>query len=93
MNAKVLSPSRPTGRSMAAAPAGAVVAERRGVCPAVAPRRGGVALRFHQVLEVGGKVTDIGGRPNGLDRLDEGGRGSWYVRDNSVQAGGNDPGP
>jgi hypothetical protein len=28
-----------------------------------------------------------------LDRLDEGGWGSSYVRDNGVQAGGNDPGP
>jgi hypothetical protein len=93
MNAKVLSPSRLTGRSLAAAPTAAVAAERRGVCPAVAPRRGGVAFRFHRMLEVGGKATGIGGRPNGLDRLDEGGWDSWYVRDNSVQAGGNDPGP
>jgi hypothetical protein len=93
MNAKVLSPSRLTGLSPAAAPTAAVAAERRGVCPAVAPRRGGVAFRFHRMLEVGGKVTGIGGRPNGLDRLDEGGWGSSYVRDNSVQAGGNEPGP
>lgn len=93
MNAKVLSPSRLTGRNLAAAPAAAVVAEQGGVCPAVAPRRGGVAFRFHRMLEVGGKGTGIGGRPSGLDRLDEGGWGSWYVRDNSVQAGGNDPGP
>jgi hypothetical protein len=91
MNAKVLSPSRLTGRSFELA--AAVAAERRGVRPALAPRRGGVAFRFHRMLEVGGKVTGIGGRPNGLDRLDEGGWGSSYVRDNSVQAGGNDPGP
>jgi hypothetical protein len=92
MNAKVLSPSRLTGRSLAAAPAAAVVAERGGVRPAEAPRRGGVAFRFHRMPEVGEKVTGIGGGPSGLDRLDEGGWGSWYVRD-SVQAGGNDPGP
>ena len=93
MNAKVLYPSRLTCRSLAAAPTAAVVAEPRGACPAVAPRRGGMAFRLHRMLEVGGKVTGIGGRPNGLDRLDEGGWDSWYVRDNSVQAGGNDPGP
>ena len=93
MNAKVLYPSRLTGRSLAAAPTAGVVAARRGACPGVAPRRGGVAFRFHRMLEVGGKVTGIVGRPNGLDRLDEGGWGSSYVRDNSVQAGGNDPGP
>jgi hypothetical protein len=45
------------------------------------------------MLEVSGKDTGIGGRPGGLDRLDEGGWGLWYVWDNSVQAGGNDPGP
>jgi hypothetical protein len=93
MNAKVLSPSPLTGRSLAAAFAAALAAERRGVRPALAPRRGGVAFRFHRILEVGGKVTGFGGRPNGLDRLDEGGCGSWYARDNSVQAGGNDQGP
>ena len=93
MNAKVPSPSRLTGRSPEAALAAAVATEQGGVCPAVAPRRGGVAFRFHRMLEVGGKVTDIGGRPDGLDRLDEGGWGSSYARDNSVQAGGNDPGP
>lgn len=93
MNAKVLSPSRLTGRSLAAASAAVVAAERGGVRPAVGPRRGGVAFRFHRMFEVGEKVTGIGGRPNGLDRLDEGGWGSSYVRDNSVQAGGNDPGP
>ena len=93
MNAKALSPSRLTGRSLVAAPTAAVVAERRGACPAVTSRREGVAFRFHRMLEVGGKVTGIGGRPNGLDRLDDGGWDSWYVRDNSVQAGGNDPGP
>jgi hypothetical protein len=92
MSAKVLPPSRLIGRSPAAA-AAAVAAERGGVCPAVAPRRGGVAFRFHRMFEVGGKVTGIGGRLNGLDRPDEAGWGSSYVRDNSVQAGGNDRGP
>ena len=91
MNAKVLSPSRLTGRSLPAA--AAVAAERGGVRPAGTLRRGGKAFRFHRMFEVGGKVAGIGGRPNGLDRLDEGGWGSSYVRDNSVQAGGNDPGP
>jgi hypothetical protein len=93
MNAKVLSPSRPIGWSLAAAPTAAVVAARRGVCPAAAPKRGGVAFRSHRMLEVGGKGTGIGGRPKGLGRLDEAGLVSWYVRDNIVQAGGNDPGP
>ena len=97
MNAKVLSPSCLTGQSLAAAPTAAGVAEQGGVCPAVAPRRAGVAFRFHRtlerMLEVGGKGTGTSGRPSGLDRLDEGGRSSWYVRDNSVQAGGNDRGP
>ena len=93
MNAKVLSPSRLTGRGLASASAAGVAAERGGVRPAMAPRRGGVAFRFHRMPEVGGKVTGIGGRPNGLDRLGEGGRGSSYAWDNSVQAGGNDPGP
>jgi hypothetical protein len=93
MNAKVLSPSRLAGRSLAAAPTAAVAAERRGVRPALAPRRGGVAFRFHRMLEVGRKGTGIDGRPSGLDRLDERRWDSWYVRDNSVQAGGNDPGP
>lgn len=93
MNAKVLSPSRLTGRSLAAASPAAVAVELGGVRPAVSPRCGGVAFRFHRMLEVGRKVTGIGGRPDGLDRLDEGGSDSWYVRDNSVQAGGNDPGP
>jgi hypothetical protein len=93
MNAKVLSPSRLTGRSLAPAFAAAVAAERRGVRPAFAPRRGGVVFRFHRMLQVGGKITGFDGRPDGLDRLDEGGCGSWYALDNSVQAGGNDPGP
>jgi hypothetical protein len=93
MNAKVLFPSRLAGRSLATVFATAVAAERRGARPALAPRRGGVAFRFHRMLAVSGKVTGFGGRPNGLDRLDEGGCGSWYARDNSVQAGGDDPGP
>jgi hypothetical protein len=93
MNAKVLPPSRLTGRSLAAASVSAAAAERGEVRRALAPRRGGVAFPFHRMLEVGEKVIGIGGRPGGLDRLDEGGWGSWYVRDNSVQAGGNDPGP
>jgi hypothetical protein len=42
---------------------------------------------------VAGKRTGIGGQLIGLDRLGKGKKESWYRKEKSAQAGGNDAGP
>ena len=89
MNAKVLFPSRLTGCGPMAAPAATIVAVKGGVRSARI-RRESAGVRFHQTPIVAG-MGWLGGRTE-LDQISEGSVDS-YGQDNSVQAGGNDPGP
>jgi hypothetical protein len=84
MNGKALSPSHLSGRTVAA---------EAGVCLAARLGQGVVASRFHGMRGVAGKSTGIGGQLIGLDRLGKGKKESWYRKEKSAQAGGNDAGP
>lgn len=93
MTAQMLSPIRLTTRHLTVARAAAGVAAGGEACPAARPGRPTSGFRIQRMPEVVGKRTAFGGRSIRLDRLSAKGRDSWYGQDDSVQAGGTDPGP
>jgi hypothetical protein len=91
MIGKALSPIRLTGTGLRARSAASGVVDRGAACLAARPAGERVTSMMHRLADTSGSSTGSG--YSIADRMDEAALSVWFGKDNSTQAGGNDPGP